>query len=216
MKVAIYARFGNKVESKLTEQEQKEAMQRIAEKSHHIQPRVEPIPSPEELKTKGYEVMTLPKKKAWLFMRTSKGMSNGERTARLDILRQNAKEHGYDIVGETVIVGNSRQAKMDLKHLLEYYLKDKPADTVFMRGLRDMSFKFGEIAEMCNMIKNAGLELKTADGSDQALDTNTEHGMKWRGMFAFIAKLQDDESMKQPEGEKDEPNENPTHIIGGM
>ena len=50
MKIAIYARFGNKEESKLTEQEQKEEMQRISEEMHHIQPRSEPMPSLDELK----------------------------------------------------------------------------------------------------------------------------------------------------------------------
>lgn len=59
-KVAAYMRVGNKEQLELTEQQQIEAMQRIADKMQGtITPRTRPIPTPEELKAEGYEVATL-------------------------------------------------------------------------------------------------------------------------------------------------------------
>ena len=50
-KVAAYMRVGNKEQLELTEQQQIEAMQRIADKMQGtVTPRTRPIPTPEELK----------------------------------------------------------------------------------------------------------------------------------------------------------------------
>lgn len=59
-KIGWYCRVGNREQLELTKEEQLEAMQRIAEQSNHsVKPNTNPIPSPEELKGKGYEVLTL-------------------------------------------------------------------------------------------------------------------------------------------------------------
>lgn len=211
-KAAMYIRVGNKEQLELTEEQQIEAMKRIADNMQGtVTPRTRAIPTPEELKAEGYDVITLPKKKAWLFMRTSKNTPYEEQVARLSIIRQNAINEGYDIVGETVVVGNSKQAKIELKHLLEHYLADKKAETVYMRGLRDMSFKFGEITEMYDMIKSAGLEVKTADGSIQALEGETEHGMKWRDIFTGMV----NGIMDEPSEDGQDEGETPTMTMGG-
>ena len=60
-KITAYMRVGNKEQLELTEQQQIEAMQRIADKMQGtVTPRTRPIPTPEELKAEGCEVVTLP------------------------------------------------------------------------------------------------------------------------------------------------------------
>ena len=60
-KVAAYMRVGNKEQLELTEQQQTEAIQRIADKMQGtVTPRKRTIPTPEELNADGYEVVTLP------------------------------------------------------------------------------------------------------------------------------------------------------------
>ena len=60
-KVGIYMRVGNNEQLELTEQEQIEAMQRIADNMQGtVTPRTRAIPTPEELKAEGCEVVTLP------------------------------------------------------------------------------------------------------------------------------------------------------------
>ena len=59
-KVAVYMRVGNKEQLELTEQQQIEAMQRIADNMQGtVTPRTRAIPTPEELKAEGYDVVTL-------------------------------------------------------------------------------------------------------------------------------------------------------------
>ena len=59
-KVGIYMRVGNKAQLELTEEQQIEAMQRIADNMQGtVTPRKRAIPTPEELKAEGYEVVTL-------------------------------------------------------------------------------------------------------------------------------------------------------------
>lgn len=61
-KVAAYMRVGNKEQLGLTEQQQIEAIQRIADKMQGtVSPRTRAIPTPEELKAEGCEVVTLPR-----------------------------------------------------------------------------------------------------------------------------------------------------------
>ena len=60
-KVGIYMRVGNKEQSELTEEQQIEAMKRIADNMQGtVTPRKRAIPTPEELKAEGCEVVTLP------------------------------------------------------------------------------------------------------------------------------------------------------------
>ena len=59
-KAAIYMRVGNKEQLGLTEQQQKEAMEKVAQEMQcTLMPPRKPIPTPEELKAEGYEVVTL-------------------------------------------------------------------------------------------------------------------------------------------------------------
>ena len=59
-KVGVYMRVGNKEQLELTEQQQIEAMQRIADNMQGtVTPRKRAISTPEELKAEGYDVVTL-------------------------------------------------------------------------------------------------------------------------------------------------------------
>ena len=60
-KAAIYMRVGNKEQLELTEQQQKEAMGKVAQEMQcTLMPPRKPIPTTEELQAEGYEVVTLP------------------------------------------------------------------------------------------------------------------------------------------------------------
>ena len=59
-KIVAYMRVGNKEQLELTEEQQIEAMKRIADNMQGtVTPRTRAIPTPEELKAEGYEVVTL-------------------------------------------------------------------------------------------------------------------------------------------------------------
>ena len=63
-KVAMYIRVGSKEQLELTEEQQIEAMKRIADNMQGtVTPRTRAIPTPEELKAEGCEVVTLPDEK---------------------------------------------------------------------------------------------------------------------------------------------------------
>ena len=73
MKTAIYMRVGNKEQLNSPNQENR-------------------IPTPEELAADGYEVLTLPKKKAWLYIRHSVPMNDtlqAKAIADLESLKRN-------------------------------------------------------------------------------------------------------------------------------
>lgn len=209
-KVGIYMRVGNKEQLELTEQEQIEAMQRIADNMQGtVTPRTRAIPTPEELKAEGCEVVTLPKKKAWLFLRSSVGIPNVERQSTLNSLKNAAHERGYEIVGETVVVGTSDKSKQTIESLLNGKMKESGAELLFMRGTRDISFKFGEVSEVYDMIMSAGYTMDTVDGSIEMMEGKTENGMNVRDIIKSIT---DTATEEQPDPSEDEA---PTQTIGG-
>lgn len=209
-KVGIYMRVGNKEQLELTEQEQIEAMQRIADNMQGtVTPRTRAIPTPEELKAEGCEVVTLQKKKAWLFLRSSVGIPNVERQSTLNSLKNAAHERGYEIVGETVVVGTSDKSKQTIESLLNGKMKESGAELLFMRGTRDISFKFGEVSEVYDMIMSAGYTMDTVDGSIEMMEGKTENGMNVRDIIKSIT---DTATEEQPDPSEDEA---PTQTIGG-
>ena len=209
-KVGVYMRVGNKEQLELTEEQKIEAMQRIADNMQGtVTPRKRAIPTPEELKAKGYDVVTLPKKKAWLFLRSSVGIPNVERQSTLNSLKNAAHERGYEIVGETVVVGTSDKSKQTIESLLNGKMKESGAELLFMRGTRDISFKFGEVSEVYDMIMSAGYTMDTVDGSIEMMEGKTENGMNVRDIIKSIT---DTATEEQPDPSEDEA---PTQTIGG-
>ena len=209
-KVAAYMRVGNKEQLELTEQQQKEAMEKVAQEMHcTLMPPRKPIPTPDELAAEGYEVVTLPKKKAWLFLRSSVGIPNVERQSTLNSLKNAAHERGYEIVGETVVVGTSDKSKQTIESLLNGKMKESGAELLFMRGTRDISFKFGEVSEVYDMIMSAGYTMDTVDGSIEMMEGKTENGMNVRDIIKSIT---DTATEEQPDPSEDEA---PTQTIGG-
>ena len=209
-KVGVYMRVGNKEQLELTEEQKIEAMQRIADNMQGtVTPRKRAIPTPEELKAEGYDVVTLPKKKAWLFLRSSVGIPNVERQSTLNSLKNAAHERGYEIVGETVVVGTSDKSKQTIESLLNGKMKESGAELLFMRGTRDISFKFGEVSEVYDMIMSAGYTMDTVDGSIEMMEGKTENGMNVRDIIKSIT---DTATEEQPDPSEDEA---PTQTIGG-
>lgn len=195
--VATYMRVGNKEQLDTTGQEHK-------------------IPTPEELIAEGYDVITLPKKKAWLFMRSSVGMPDSERDTRMGILEAQAKAYGYDVAGKTVVIGKSDKATTAIKSLLNNEFKREGVDVLFMRGIRDMSFRLAESFELYDKIRAEGYDVKSADGSDEAFNGETEHGRKWRKIFEQIIAGQREEETEQTEpSEEQDEGEAPTMTMGG-
>ena len=209
-KVGVYMRVGNKEQLELTEEQKIEAMQRIADNMQGtVTPRKRAIPTPEELKAEGYDVVTLPKKKAWLFLRSSVGIPNVERQSTLNSLKNAAHERGYEIIGETVVVGTSDKSKQTIESLLNGKMKESGAELLFMRGTRDISFKFGEVSEVYDMIMSAGYTMDTVDGSIEMMEGKTENGMNVRDIIKSIT---DTATEEQPDPSEDEA---PTQTIGG-
>lgn len=221
MKVMRYMRVNSKeqIEPTLTKEEQAERYREIAQASGFT---LSP-PHSDSQKAKfdkavaeGATPVTLPKKKAWLYMRSSVGIPDGERNTRLEILRAQAEHRGYEVVGETVVIGKSEKTKAAIESLLAGELASKGADTVFMRGIRDISFSFIEADEVYDMIRKGGFEVATADGSVQAFEGETEHGMKWRSIFLKMAQGQIAEQTEPSVDEQDEgEDEAPTQTMGG-
>ena len=209
-KVGVYMRVGNKEQLELTEEQKIEAMQRIADNMQGtVTPRKRAIPTPEELKAEGYDVVTLPKKKAWLFLRSSVGIPNVELQSTLNSLKNAAHERGYEIIGETVVVGTSDKSKQTIESLLNGKMKESGAELLFMRGTRDISFKFGEVSEVYDMIMSAGYTMDTVDGSIEMMEGKTENGMNVRDIIKSIT---DTATEEQPDPSEDEA---PTQTIGG-
>ena len=196
-KVAAYMRVGNKEQIDTRGQEHK-------------------IPTPEELKATGCEVVTLPKKKAWLYMRSSVGIPDRERNARMNILRAQAEHRGYEVVGETTVIGASYKSSPAIDNLINNEFKRDGVDVLFMRGIRDMSFRIAESIEIYDKLTDKGYELRTADGSDAVFNGETEHGTKWRKIFEQMSAGQRAEEIEQtnPSEEQDE-GEAPTMSMGG-
>lgn len=196
-KVAVYMRVGNKEQIDTRGQERK-------------------IFTPEELEAEGYEVVTLPKKKAWLYMRSSVGIPDTERNARMNILRVQAEHRGYEVVGETMVIGASYNSSPAIDNLLNNEFKRDGVDVLFMRGIRDMSFQIAESIEIYDKVTDKGYELRTADGSDAVFTAETEHGMKWRKIFEQMSAGQRAEEAEQTESDEDQDeDEAPTMNMGG-
>lgn len=195
--VAVYMRVGNKEQIDTRGQERK-------------------IPTPEELEAEGYEIVTLPKKKAWLYMRSSVGIPDTERNARMNILRAQAEHRGYEVVGETTVIGASYNSSPAIDNLLNNEFKREGVDVLFMRGIRDMSFQIAESIEIYDKVTDKGYELRTADGSDAVFTAETGHGMKWRKIFEQMSAGQRAEEAEQTESDEDQDvYEAPTMSMGG-
>lgn len=215
-KIAAYMRVGNKEQLELTEQEQKDMMEKTAKKMKcTLMPPITPIPTPEELKAEGYEVITLPKKKAWLYMRSSSGIPDSERNVRMDILQSQAEQRGYEVVGGTVITGASYKSKPAIQGLINKELKEAGADVVFIRGIRDFSFRVAETIEIYDMLAAEGYEVESVDGSAQAFTAETENGMKWRDIFLNMAQGYNAEQIATDEEQDEGQDESPTQTMGG-
>ncbi len=166
MKVAIYARFGNKVEPILTEEEQRETMQRLAEETPQIEPRTEPIPSPEEHKAKGSEVITLPKKKAWLLFLAPVKLYKESEIIKTDFLKRFVEEQGYEVVGESEVSRKGKEVEETIERLLESEPPVNGADVLYIKGMKLITLDgYKKCLELYDKVTAKGIEFLSADGS---------------------------------------------------
>ena len=166
MKVAIYARIGNKVEPKFTEEEQREAMQGLAEESHYIQPRTEPIPSPEELKSQGYEVMALPKKKAWLLHLSHVKLYEEANVIKTDRLKGFVEAQGYEVIGESEVSRRGEAVEETIERLLKSEPPVNGADVLYIKGMKLITLDgYKKGLELYDKVTAKGIEFLSADGS---------------------------------------------------
>lgn len=158
-KVAIYIRFGRKENLSLDEQKS------IAEKIPGVLARDEPFPSIDELKGKGYEVVTLPKKKAWLAIWSSIPMGQERREAKERFLRIAAEGDGYEVIGVTEMIGDGDAVDEKIKELLEKEPTANGADVIYFKQLRMLAQNgYMNAVNLYNQAMSKGVKIVTVDG----------------------------------------------------
>lgn len=151
MKTAIYMRVGNKEQLKSTGQENR-------------------IPTPEELATEGYEVLTLPKKKAWLYIRHSVPMSETLQTKAIADLESFAKEMGYEVIGSTVLIGSQQESIAELTRFVNTEPPAQGADAILIQNSTAISRKYDEVKDIYDAISDKGAELHFRDGGEELFE----------------------------------------------
>ena len=192
-KIAIYMRVGNKTSLELTEEEQKAAFEQLAkEMGYTVTPNEKPIPTVDELKKQGNEVMTLPKDKAWLFVWSSVPLEEETRKLKTENLKRSAEMDGYEIVGVSMTIGRGKKVEDALTELIERELPASGANVIYIKGLRGITIDgYGKVAELYDKAKAKGIEIVAADGSLQGLKDDYDT------CSAVLRALDDDESQSE-------------------
>ena len=151
MKTAIYMRVGNKEQLKSTGHENR-------------------IPTPEELAAEGYEVLTLPKKKAWLYIRHSVPMSEILQTKAIADLESFAKEMGYEVIGSTVLIGSQQESIAELTRFVNSEPPAQGADSIFVQNSTAISRKYDEVKDIYDAISDKGVALHFRDGGEELFE----------------------------------------------
>lgn len=148
MKIAAYMRVGSKKQLVPTGQENR-------------------IPTPEELAAEGYEVITLPKKKAWLYIRHSVPMSDTLQTKAIAELESFAKEMGYAVIGSTVLIGSQQESIAELTRFINTDPPAQGADAILIQNNTAISRKYDEVKDIYDAISDKGVELLFRDGGEE-------------------------------------------------
>ena len=151
MKTAIYMRVRNKEQLKSTGQENR-------------------IPTPEELAAEGYEVLTLPKKKAWLYIRHSVPMSETLQTKAIADLESFAKEMGYEVIGSTVLIGSQQESIAELTRFVNTESPAQGADAIIIQNSTAISRKYDEVKDIYDTISDKGVALHFRDGGEELFE----------------------------------------------
>ena len=151
MKTAIYMRVGNKEQLNSPNQENR-------------------IPTPEELAADGYEVLTLPKKKAWLYIRHSVPMNDTLQAKAIADLESFAKEIGYEVIGSTVLIGSQQESIAELTRYVNTEPPAQGADAILIQNSTAISRKYDEVKEIYDAISDKGVDLLFRDGGEEMFE----------------------------------------------
>ena len=154
MKTAIYMRVGNK--------------EQLNPPSHENR-----IPTPEELAAEGYEVLTLPKKKAWLYIRHSVPMSETLQANAIADLETFAKEMEYEVIGSTVLIGSQQESIAELTRFVNTDPPAQGADAILIQNSTAISRKYDEVKEIYDAISDKGVTLLFRDGGEEMFEDET-------------------------------------------
>ena len=154
MKIVTYMRVGNKNQLTPTGQENR-------------------IPTPEELAADGHNVITLPEKKAWLYIRHSVPISDMLQAKAIAELDAFAKEMGYEVIGKTVLIGSQQESIEELTRFVNTEPPAQGADAILIQNSTAISRKYDEVKEIFDAISDKGVKLLFRDGGDEMFDDET-------------------------------------------
>lgn len=151
MKTAIYMRIGNK--DQLTPKDQENS-----------------IPTLEELVAEGHNVVTLPDKKAWLYIRHSVPMSDTLQAKAIAELDAFAKEMGYGVIGKTVLIGSQQESIEELTRFVSTEPPAQGADAILIQNSTAISRQYDEVKEIYDAISDRGVKLLFRDGGEEMFE----------------------------------------------
>lgn len=175
IKVAVYARFGNKEQLELTEQEQREEMQRMAEKEGYL----------------------IAQKKAWLLVRSSIPMSDEEKQIKFNELKLFAKDKGYVVVGETFVEGLGTDVYQVVQNL---FLGDKPrndANLLLVRTAQDLGRDTSLLLKMRENLLKKCVRLQSIDGIEEVLYSQDEKQHMRNELLLNVTKDDEEETLTE-------------------
>ena len=122
------------------------------------------------------------KKKAYMFMRLGLWASKVECLRKMDEMQKYLESNGYeyDMQRGKVVVDMNDERFNDVVSwkVIEMLSEMKPiakgAESFVVRTLTDLSKDMAVVKEMVHVIKGLGLDFKTTDGSEVALENKVE------------------------------------------
>lgn len=97
-------------------------------------------------------------KKVWLFTRLSTFTSDEQIMMKMKLCREQAKEKGYEIVDETLVIGSSELAKAAIQDIITHNDVENGAQAIFSSSGTSLSRDLKEGQETYEMITSSGLE----------------------------------------------------------
>lgn len=115
-------------------------------------------------------------KKVWLFTRLSTFTSDEQIMMKMKLCREQAKEKGYEIVDETLVIGSSELAKAAIQDIITHNDVENGAQAIFSSSGTSLSRDLKEGQETYEMITSSGLEFETPDNNHVVLDKKNPVG----------------------------------------
>ena len=142
MKVAIDASFGKQEQVELTEQKQKEIMEKEAEKEGHTQP-----------------------KKAWLLRLAPVKLYRDAVIIKTGMLKRFVEMQGYEVIGETEVSRRGKAVEKTIEKLLKTEPPVNGADVLYIKGMKLITLDgYKKALELYDKVTAKGIEFLSADG----------------------------------------------------